>query len=298
MTTVSDPSVFALRGGLRLKALKACLGADLVVRKDTALPCERTLLDSFDWRLYGASEALEQRADVGGSSLVWETLAGAEIQAVTPAREAPRRAADLPAGPLRERLGPLLGPRALLPQVKLWGKQRRLRVLTSAGEAVARLEIREERLRGKAQILGSLRVLAEPGHEALAEAVRSHLSEDLRLVLLDQGPVIAALEAAGARPGAYDPSVRVPLEPEMPAERATRAILRRLLSTMQVNVPGLCRNLDCEFLHDFRIAVRRTRTALAQLRGTLPSRAVAHYRAEFTMPLRYRGERRDQCWST
>lgn len=282
MTTVSAASLFALRGDLRLKSLKTCLGTDFRVRKEGTSPCERILLDSFDWRLYRAGAALEYRTDLDSSSLVWETLAGAEIADVTPAGEAPRWAADLPVGPLRDRIGPLLGPRALLPQVKLRGHTRRLRVLTAAGEPVARLEVREEHPHGKHRLPGLLRVLAEPGREALADAVLSHLRDAFPLVPLNSGPVIAALEAAGVRPGGYDPNVHVPLEPGMPAEHATRAILRSLLGTLQANVPGLCGHLDCEFLHDFRIAVRRTRAALAQLRRALPARSVAHYREEFT----------------
>ena len=36
-----------------------------------------------------------------------------------------------------------------------------------------------------------------------------------------------------------------------------------------------------EFLHDFRVAVRKTRSLLAQIKGVLPAAAVEHFRKEF-----------------
>lgn len=67
----------------------------------------------------------------------------------------------------------------------------------------------------------------------------------------------------------------------MPAEVAIRAILGTLLARMKANVPGVCATLDGEFLHDFRVAIRRMRAALSQLRYSLSTRAVEHYREGF-----------------
>ena len=48
----------------------------------------------------------------------------------------------------------------------------------------------------------------------------------------------------------------------MPAGEAAAAILLRLLDTIDANVAGVLADIDTEFLHDLRVSVRRTRSAL------------------------------------
>jgi CHAD domain-containing protein len=62
---------------------------------------------------------------------------------------------------------------------------------------------------------------------------------------------------------------------------------------MKQNEAGLRSNLDSEFLHDFRVAVRRTRSALTQLKGVLPPNAVAHFKTEFSWLGQITGPTRD-----
>jgi CHAD domain-containing protein len=57
--------------------------------------------------------------------------------------------------------------------------------------------------------------------------------------------------------------------------------LTHLLATLDANVSGTLRDIDTEFLHDLRVAVRRTRTALKLGAAALPPTVVAEYRAEF-----------------
>ena len=47
----------------------------------------------------------------------------------------------------------------------------------------------------------------------------------------------------------------------MPAPVAVARLLLRLLDTCESNVDGVLRDIDTEFLHDLRVAVRRTRSA-------------------------------------
>lgn len=56
------------------------------------------------------------------------------------------------------------------------------------------------------------------------------------------------------------------------ADEAVRAIMQRLLGMMNANVTGMHAGADPEFLHNFRIAVRRQHVLLGQLRGVMPQR--------------------------
>jgi CHAD domain-containing protein len=59
---------------------------------------------------------------------------------------------------------------------------------------------------------------------------------------------------------------------EMRADLAVRIIMRYLLTVMQANEAGVHAGTDAECLHDFRIAVRRQRSLLGQIRSTIPQR--------------------------
>ena len=69
----------------------------------------------------------------------------------------------------------------------------------------------------------------------------------------------------------------------MRADVAAKLILRELLASVRANEAGVRECLDTEFLHDFRVAVRRARSALAQIKGVFPAQTVA-------------GLRRDLAW--
>jgi CHAD domain-containing protein len=71
-----------------------------------------------------------------------------------------------------------------------------------------------------------------------------------------------ALRALGRRPGDYSNKVDTDITAAMPASRAAATILLRLLDTIDANVGGVLADTDTEFLHDLRVSVRRTRSAL------------------------------------
>jgi CHAD domain-containing protein len=52
------------------------------------------------------------------------------------------------------------------------------------------------------------------------------------------------------------------------------------LSTIKSNIPGIIQDYDTEFLHDFRVATRRTRACLSQVKEAFPPEA-SEYNADF-----------------
>ena len=56
----------------------------------------------------------------------------------------------------------------------------------------------------------------------------------------------------------------------MRADIASKFIYSHLLKAIKDNEQGTIADTDSEFLHDFRVAVRRTRTGLSQLKVVLP----------------------------
>lgn len=72
-------------------------------------------------------------------------------------------------------------------------------------------------------------------------------------------------ESAAASGEARKPAFE--LIPDEPAAAGTRRALLVLFEQMLAQQPGVLRGEDPEAVHDFRVAVRRTRSALGQVRG-------------------------------
>ena len=83
------------------------------------------------------------------------------------------------------------------------------------------------------------------------------------------------------------------LTPDDRADESVRKILYRLFGELRSNVAGVLENEDVEFLHDFRVANRRTRTALSQARDVLPSPVIDTFPPEFKWLGTVTGPRRD-----
>lgn len=68
----------------------------------------------------------------------------------------------------------------------------------------------------------------------------------------------------------------------MTADAGLRRIHRALLSQMVAQEPGVRAGLEPEFLHDFRVAGRRMRSVLSQVRHVFPVERVEHFRDELS----------------
>jgi CHAD domain-containing protein len=78
-----------------------------------------------------------------------------------------------------------------------------------------------------------------------------------------------------------------------PLGRAVRGILRELLGEIRRQERRLRREDDPEGLHDFRVALRRTRSVLGQVEGAFAARTRARFRLAFRRLGRSTGPLRD-----
>jgi CHAD domain-containing protein len=247
---------------------------------------QRTWLDTFDWRLYRAGLVLEySHAKRTGRLLLTQDGAVQAEQPVTGWR--PRRptlAENLPAGPVRDRISKLTSPRALLPVVRAVSTVSVTRLLNADGKTVARLIVDSSTVTGAdltVQLPPRLAVAEVRGYPGQARRAARLLADVPGVTPAIQPLFTAALDALGRHPGDYSSGVDVEITAQMPAPVAVAGLLLRLLDTMELNVDGVLRDIDTEFLHDFRVAVRRTRSAIKLLGEVLPAGLAEHYAAEF-----------------
>jgi CHAD domain-containing protein len=243
----------------------------------------RTWLDTFDWRLHRAGLTLECVAGRGPAELVLSGTAGERITAAANGTRWPALAEALPSGPLRDRLKGLTEVRALLPAAKAASTVSEFRVCNDDGKTVAWLTV--EHLHAAtpaaADLPPRLSVTAVRGYQGQAERIARCLAAQPGVLLEGLPALDAVLATGGVAPGKYTNKIAVELSATMPARLALAAVLLRLLDTLEANVPGTVRDIDTEFLHDLRVAVRRTRTALKLGAGLLPAGLAGQYRPAF-----------------
>jgi CHAD domain-containing protein len=247
----------------------------------------RLWLDTFDWRLYRAGLTLEQQANGASTELVLSDRDGERLASLpVPAGRAvalswPRLVSSLPPGPLRELLEPVAGIRALAPVARAASRISERRVLNSDAKTVARLEIDEMAVTLPATAAVPPRVSVTPvrGYQAQADRIAAALAATAGIIPSMRSGLEAALAGAGRQPAWRSPPVQ--LAAGMPAATAVAAILLAQLDAAEANVPGTIRDIDTEFLHDLRIAIRRTRSVLKLAGPALPGGLAARYRPEF-----------------
>lgn len=89
------------------------------------------------------------------------------------------------------------------------------------------------------------------------------------------------------------PKFSITLERSQRAGLALRMILLHLLDALEDNVEGTIRGLDPEFLHDLRVACRRTRSALSRLKGVYSAGVIGPFKPELKWLGTVTGDLRD-----
>ncbi|MCG6860151.1 MAG: CHAD domain-containing protein [Chromatiaceae bacterium] len=266
--------------------------------EDPAYEVSRRFLDSFDWSLYHFGASLEERSDTGHRRLLWQDLRTDAPPCVQDIDTEPGFAWDLPEGPLRNRLEPVLGIRRLLPVLEVRGRVQTLRLLNGDDKTVVRLLLEENRFRDSARdhegpLAVRVRLLPVRGYEADLKNAARLLSQELGLEPSRTGILPEALAAVGRRPGDYSSKLDFHLDPDKRADATVKEILRGLLDTLEANIEGAKANLDSEFLHDLRVATRRTRSALTQIKGVFAPDLVEDYKKRFAWVQQITGPVRD-----
>jgi CHAD domain-containing protein len=227
-----------------------------------------TWLDTFDWRLDKAGLTLEYVARRAGSELrlTGRTADQDATQLVTGWQAArPHLLADLAAGPVGIGIGGIIAPRALVPVAATSTTTTVYRLLNGDSKTVARLLVSRPRLvsgRQPAPLPPRLSIAEVRGYQAQARRATRLLAAVPGIKPATETVFADALRALGRRPGDYSNKVDARITAAMPAAAASAAILLRLLDTVDANVAGVLADTDTEFLHDLRVSVRRTRSAL------------------------------------
>ncbi|WP_319523789.1 CHAD domain-containing protein [uncultured Desulfosarcina sp.] len=230
------------------------------------------VLDTFDWRLFTKGWLMIRSADA------YRTIdihTGRYVDTLAfKSGKRPTFAWDFPESELSKALEPVMEMRALMPLGRVECQCIRHELLNNDEKIVARLAIETYRLDTGEAAIEHCRIEPVRGYAKDTKLVLACLRE-MGLEPARQSAVLTLLEKNGFSPGAYSSKVDIALKPEMPAAEAVRCIMQQLVAVMHQNLPGVREDIDSEFLHDFRVSVRRARSLLGQMKGVLDARTTA-----------------------
>lgn len=280
---------------MTLSATSEALASHLQLRNGSAREADRTFYDTFDGLLHrgGLSLVLED----GGLTLL-ERDTG-EIRARLGSAQPSERlfASELSSGPLRDALRAMVEVRALLAIVRVHCREHPMDLLDDERKTVVRMALEEPALvksaGARVSLRPRLRLAAVRGYDAELARVCRALERELGFRLVDQPLVDEAVRAAGVAPGGISSKLNVPLRYEQRGDSAAVAVLTRLLEVIEDNLDGTIEDVDSEFLHDLRVAVRRSRAVQRELAGVFPPRELASFRSEFRWLQQVTGDSRD-----
>lgn len=242
---------------LDVEALHDLLASSFEVSVGKPRVVRRTVLDTFDRRLERAGQLLQLGTEAGETWL--ELVRGGETLVSALAGPGPRwpaMAGALPDGAVQDHVARLAGIRALL----VVDDRRRLvhgvELRNADRKIVVRLDVDEPAAGAAPPPVVTVRPLR--GYQGDADRAWQLVTTLLEPVT--EEPVTPR----AARPPAADPG--------SPARALLAAELTDFLQELRDNLPGTIADIDTEFLHDVRVAVRRTRSLLKLGRPALPAR--------------------------
>lgn len=243
-----------------------------------------TYRDTFDWRLYLAGFTLTTSRSGKRARVALTTQDERVVDSLVP--KVPLFASDLPPGPASEILQLTAGHRRLFPRARAEWKSTLVAILNEERKTVLRLLLREGEVRpingeDNIPLLPRLQFLPLKGYRSEEKKVTSFLRKTFDLKRDNRTELAVVYDAVGKTPVDCTSAFHLALDPEIPAAKAAKLIHHTLLQSILANREGVTRNWDTEFLHDFRVAVRRTRSALTQLKGVFPDADVDHFSEEF-----------------
>jgi CHAD domain-containing protein len=248
----------------------------------------KTYYDSFDWRLYTNGITCEFNRSKAASNLLLRNLENDLIIASTGIKEVPPFSQQFHSEEIRSVLEPLLEMRALLPVCTLDYEIYHVNIINNDKKTVLRLVIEEHDLFNNRVTLQAIK-----GYDKAVEHITETLITKLGFIPTNKPLLLTALKLQGRKPNDYSSKLNINLDPDMRADIAAKYIYSYLLKAIKDNEQGTIADTDSEFLHDFRVAVRRTRAGLSQLKGVLPEKISAKYAEFFSWLGQITGSTRD-----
>ncbi|MBF8268547.1 MAG: CHAD protein [Gammaproteobacteria bacterium] len=257
---------------------------------------QRRYYDTFDWRLYRNGYVFETN-NVEPLTGQLRTLGGRGDQITTILKQEPDFARNFEQSKLREFLTKFLAARRLLCQAEARVNVELFEVMDSGGKVLLRMELekfqRPDRMGRHRSILVNCRFNPLRGYHNVCSQLLDLIDADIGRTDINGDPLLVILSADKKLPGGYTSKFNLTFNPDMSIGQVLAQTLLFHIDVMVRNLPGIRDDLDAEFLHDLRIANRRSRTLVTQIKQVLPPVKEKYYREIFSWLSNATSEHRD-----
>ncbi|TNF98261.1 MAG: CHAD domain-containing protein [Gammaproteobacteria bacterium] len=264
-----------------LLGLLALIRTRYSVEEKAVRPTRFTYLDTFDWRVWRNDAVVEYREDKQQKMLIWRSVKDGQAIQEIPVDKQPDFLSEVPEWLRPGKLQSTMKVRAFITQTSSRGQVRSLEICGKKDKVVARLEIITESLvkanNRKGEAL-PLRMVIKPvtGYQKDLNVILS-IIEEFKIEGYGKDPFVRLLELSGREPCDYSNKPYAHMTMDMRADMVSKDILLQLLNIMQKNEEGIRKDIDTEFLHDFRVSIRRSRSLLSQAGGIFPKTTLQRF---------------------
>jgi CHAD domain-containing protein len=247
--------------------------------------------DCFDWRLYQKQMMLIW----DGIRLFLMHTAPAYAEITCRYDREPKYVQDLPEGQLRNKLFSVTEYRALLPVLAIKKEAQPVKFLNQQDKTVCD-GFYEKNSVFSGRTLKRLKpvfcLVPLKGYWKWNEQISGWLQKN-GCQPMRSDIYYLALQKVRIIPGRYTSKVLGALSAEINIQQAARMILKQQLSVLSNVEPGIHNETDTEFLHDFRVAIRRLRSLLGNLREYIGESVYRKTKTVFTFLIKLTNSCRD-----
>lgn len=277
--TMMIPYTFILTSEFPKKKFISLLepGYSLICQNDEAVGV--TLLDTFDNNLYKSGKILLQ---TDNKILLLDTQNGSMIDQLGTAQMLCYP--DIVDGTVKEALASLSELRALLPIAEVSFHRETRIVLDDEGKTVARLHSFVFQKDGRIIqffISQPLRGYNDE-YKTLLDAMRKICPEKA-----------AFYSALGIEKDYYSSKPELVLDKDAPIKRTTKDIITTFIGVARQNEAGIVDDHDTEFLHDYRVSLRKVRSAISLFKGVYCPETTEQLKEKFADLMQVTGRLRD-----
>lgn len=249
---------------------------NLATHQQELRPC--TFWDTFEWGVWFGGHILYSSGGVYYLCVRENGWIGA-LLSMEKAGVQRRFWRDFETVPMRAKLETMLGLRGLAPLVEGRFSHQQSDLRNELGKIVCRLEWSSVSTgtQRDTELLCFCKVMPLLGYEAEAARVVKYLAV-LGARKSGEGPLDVLLRHANREPRKYTLRPAFDLRKDTPAREAIGRIVRTILEIAIRNIPGILNDLDTEFLHDYRICLRKIRSVLTLVKEVYPAEGTLRMR--------------------
>lgn len=282
-TTQINDSRYLLPESISKTRFLDSLAENFTVKADKTIQEKIAILDSFEWGVYKKNMLAIRHEDHSISLHKEDNLLDSDqamhIEGI-PARA--RFWWDFPDSPAKTIFKKILGLRALYPVFNGSIRIEQLNLQDDQGKILVFCQMISLYLPEKPRtpLIRQIKLHPVTGYQKEFLLAESSII-DLGAFEATLKPLDSLLGAIGVTPQSYNVKPKLSLSPDLPARLSVSSIISTMIDKQRQTENGVIKDIDTEFLHHFRVALRMVRAAIVQLKEVFPAQDVMQLKQRF-----------------